>query len=395
MKPGYLGPAFHSYLEWLEYVEAALMSGKVPRRQRYVTMNDRLFHVANEEDMARVVNETMPVDAYLARVVRSSVKYKMDFATIMDISARYESELNYIRKNYQMRLPHEWCTVIIEGIGPDTFIIVAQDQISDEEYGSLNIHKGDNFMCANIAFYRQTGLEIMPGQEGFPQGGIKSDERLSQCPIELHMRQDDTQANNTFLHAVPEGLTVTDAGKTAIDMVRECFLVWLHQFHLQSILHSKTIGGALPDPGKGYQRSTLRKRQDHPKFEHTIITMEIDAPESAQVGRSMFQPHKRLHQVRGFWRRIQKTGKKVWVKPHWRGDEKLGVVRRDVELITHNEGEHNEHVTKAIRSEPAGQTGQSGRTGNRSVFRDGSDSIWHRTRKALGAAWVSVVRAPR
>lgn len=332
-KQGHLGPAFHAYLEWLEYVESVLVSGKQPHQKRHMAMNDNLFHVENDQVLGKVMNETLPVDAWLARVVRSSVKYKMDFKTVMDIGQRYSEEIKYISDNYQMRLPHEWCTVVIEGVGPDDFIIVAQDQVADEEYGSLNVHEGEHFMCANMIFYRSTGVDILPGPSR--AGGINRHQRLSYCPVELHMRQDEVAPNNTFLHAVAENVEVTDKGKTVVDLVRECFLLWLNQFHLQSILRSKTAGvGATP--GKGYQRRRLRKKHDHPQFEHTIIQLEVDAPEPSQTGRSVFQPRKRLHQVRGFWRHYKKTGKKVWVKPHWRGDEHLGVVRRDVELITHD-----------------------------------------------------------
>lgn len=335
-KQGHLGPAFHAYLEWLEYVESVLVSGKQPNRRKHLAMNDRLFHVEDEKMMASVMNETLPVDAYLARVVRSSVKYKMDFKTVLDISQRYQNEINYIRKNYQMRLPHEWCTVIIEGIGPDDFILVGQEQTSDEEYDPLGIGAGEEFICTNMAFYRHDGVELLPDSEQGFAGGVATGQKLSYCPVELHMRLGQTTINNTFLHAVPEHVEVTGPGKTAVDLARECFLIWLNQFELQSILRNKKAGVA-PSPGNGYQRRKLRKKHEHPQFEHTIIQLEVDAPDSSQTGRSMFQPRKRLHQVRGFWRHYKKTGKKVWVKPHWRGDEHLGVIKRDFELVTHEE----------------------------------------------------------
>jgi hypothetical protein len=305
-----------------------------------MAMNDRLFHVEDEATMAKVMNDTLPVDAWLARVVRSSVKYKMHFDTVMEIGEKYSKEIKYISENYQMRLPHEWCSVIIEGIGPDDFIIVAQEQTSDEEYDSLRVHEGDKFLCANMAFYRSTGVEVLDNREN-KKPVIDTRQKLSYCPVELHMRQDEVAPNNTFLHAVAEGVSVTDKGKTAVDLARECFLLWLNQFHLQSILRRKTAGAAA-NPGGGYQRRKLRKKHEHPQFEHTIIQMEMDAPEPSQIGRSMFQPRKRLHQVRGFWRHYKKTGKRVWVRPHWRGDEHLGVVKRDFELVAHQDAAHGE-----------------------------------------------------
>ena len=40
-KPGYLGPAFHSWLEWLEYAEAVVLGHKVPKRPRYLSLNEQ------------------------------------------------------------------------------------------------------------------------------------------------------------------------------------------------------------------------------------------------------------------------------------------------------------------------------------------------------------------
>ena len=80
----------------------------------------------------------------------------------------------------------------------------------------------------------------------------------------------------------------------------------------------------------------MRKKRDHPHFEHFIVEMEVDEPDPQQEGRSVFQPRKRLHQVRGFFRHY-KSGKVSWVRPHWRGDENLGVVKKDYELTLHEE----------------------------------------------------------
>jgi hypothetical protein len=67
--------------------------------------------------------------------------------------------------------------------------------------------------------------------------------------------------------------------------------------------------------------------------------MEVDEPDPMQDGVSMYQPRKRLHQVRGFFRHYQ-SGKVSWVKAHWRGDENLGVVKKDYELTLHEEQNH-------------------------------------------------------
>jgi len=63
------------------------------------------------------------------------------------------------------------------------------------------------------------------------------------------------------------------------------------------------------------------------------ITLSIDLPKARGV--TMFPtPYvegasRRLHGVRGHWRYYRKTGKRVWVRPHKRGDAKRGVITKD------------------------------------------------------------------
>jgi hypothetical protein len=149
--------------------------------------------------------------------------------------------------------------------------------------------------------------------------------------LEMGKVWDDT---NHVVACAP-GVKETKKGKRAIELITGMIMVWLQQFHLQSVLRHKQVAGGRPPAT--FRPKRLRKKHEHPAFEHTIIQMEVDSPEPGQTGRSIFQPKKRLHQVRGFYRHYKKTGKKVWVKPHWRGDENLGVIRRDIELVTHEE----------------------------------------------------------
>jgi hypothetical protein len=50
----------------------------------------------------------------------------------------------------------------------------------------------------------------------------------------------------------------------------------------------------------------------------------------------VFQPRKRLHQVRSFWRHY-KSGKVKLIESHWRGDPALGVVVKDYDMHLHEE----------------------------------------------------------
>lgn len=387
-KQGYLGPAFHEWLEWLEYVECILTTEKRPGKPKYMAMNDTLFKCEDDADFTRMMNEAVPVDAWLARAVRSSVKYKVTAETFAGVLHHYEDELRYIRKTTPIHLPHEWCTLLVEFMG-DTYMICLQETVTKtgERYDEIDVEADEKWICANICFYRPGGVEMLDGK-------VQTGQKLSYCPVELHMQKGRLWEETKYCTAITKGVEITDKGKQAIDIARAFILIWLESFQLGSVLRSKTVPGTPPMP-VSYIPTKRRKKTDHPKFEHTIIEFEVDQPECAQTGRSVFQPKKRLHQVRGFIRHMR-SGKKVWVKPHWRGDEHLGVVKKDYEVTMHdNEGDSNVNVTKATRSEPARPTNQSGRNGDRSVFRNGSDSFWHRTRKALGNAWLSVVRTSR
>jgi hypothetical protein len=330
---GKLGPAFHNYLEYLENAEAALTDETSIRKQSQVPMiaiNQAMF-TCSEQDMKKIVDDLLPVDAYLAGVVRSSVKYKVNVETLVKLSEKYSHELATIGNTIPMRLPHEWCTIIIEGFGDDDMIVVAQEQTLDgkDSYPELGIEDNETpFICLNSVTYRPHGCLDMDDQR-------RQQQRLSHIPVEIHCEQDKLQRDAKCLYAGATGIDMTQEGQRIMDLIWKSFTIWHHQFQLQSILRQKSPGLA---PRRDIlRRHKRRKKIEHPMFEHTVIRMEIDSPEPGQNGVSFLQSKKRMHAVRGFWRTYRKTGLRVWVKPHWRGDEKLGVVRRDIELVTHEE----------------------------------------------------------
>lgn len=328
-KQGHLGPAFHQWLEYLEYVEAAAVTGKSPPRNIHMAMNDTLWHVDSDDDFMTMMKNAMPVDAYLARVVRSSVKYKVTAETLGLLAHQYSQELTHIRNTVPLRLPHEWSTLIVEW-GDDTYLICVQETETNtgDAYPELGVPMGEKWICANLCLHRKSGVELMH------DGEVHSEQKLSYVPVELHWEMGKIWDDTNHVVACAPGVKETEKGKHAIELITGMIMVWLEQFHLQSVLRHKQVAGGRPP--KTFRPKRLRKKHEHPAFEHTILQLEVDAPEPSQTGRSIFQPRKRLHQVRGFYRHYKKSGKKVWVKPHWRGDEHLGVVRRDIELVTHD-----------------------------------------------------------
>ncbi|MHC4431651.1 MAG: hypothetical protein ACYTBS_07415 [Planctomycetota bacterium] len=334
-KPGYLGPAFHAYLEYLEEVEHWFATGK--GKGRGITINNRLFDTPKDEQKFNsLVADMMLVDASLARVVRSSVKYKMSVETAYTIADLYHKELIHLMHTVPLRLPHEYCTIVFEGFGQDDMILVAQEQTAEDKktYPELGLEADEPFICLNIGAYRKEGVEL-------EDGSIAPSNVLSHFPVEIHSQWNKTENENRVIYAGAGQVDPTKQGHRILDLMWRTWIIWHHQFHLQSLLRHKQVAGGRPP--LSFKPNRLRKKHEHPAFEHTIIKLEVDAPDPSQAGRSIFQPRKRLHQVRGFWRHYRKSGKRVWVKPHWRGDETLGVIKRDIELVTH-EGEDRQQA---------------------------------------------------
>lgn len=333
-KPGSLGPAFHTWLEWLEHTEHIVLGTGPVRKQKYMAMNDDLFRTPTDDEFSKMMKDCAPVDAYLAHVVRSSTKYKVDVGTLIHMMHKYEDEIDYIRNTRPINLPFEWCTLVITGYGKDDIMICLQETEprDNKDYPELNVEAGEKFIDANIALYRSEGIEMK-------DGNINVHQQLSYCPVELHFNKGLVENETTFLNAIADGVTVTKRGEEVVELVRILALTWIHSFHLSSMLRRKQIGMP-PEFANNFKRKRLRKKKDHPHFEHFIVELEVDEPDPQQEGRTVWQPRKRMHQVRGFFRHY-KSGKVSWVRPHWRGDETLGVVKKDYELTLHEE-EHKQ-----------------------------------------------------
>lgn len=78
----------------------------------------------------------------------------------------------------------------------------------------------------------------------------------------------------------------------------------------------------------------MRRGKVMPRSSH--VTLRIDLPKVR--GMTMLPTahvdgaSRRQHEVRGHWRRYRRSGKRVWVRSHQRGDAALGVVTKDYVL---------------------------------------------------------------
>jgi len=325
---GHLGRAFHDWLEWLEYAECVMLTGK-KAKPRSMTINERLFQCGTDAEFTKMINETVPVDAELAHIVRSSVKYKMEAQTFLDLYRLYKDELEYLAETRPIHLPHDWCTLVLEGVhgkDGDTILVSLQETTSrnHEDYPNLGVEAGEPWYCANVCFHRSSGVELSEDGKQHPEF------TLSHCPVEFHFTKGDLWQETTWLNAIAGGVQPTPDGVEACDLIRKAILIWLQTFHLAGVLRSKAVG--LPPPPKAFRPKKFRKKRQHPNFEHFVVELPMDKREPQHTGESHASSRKRLHQVRGFFRHY-KTGKVTWVKPHWRGDEHLGVVRSDYDMV--------------------------------------------------------------
>jgi len=332
MKKGKLGPAFHETLEFLEAVEHfadAPDTVKEKMKLPGLAIEESYFDQSGAFD--RGLPQLIGGYANMAGELRSAVKYKMDGETFTKLSEKYGEEIFFLMNNVPIRLPHDPTALILD-LPKESFVIVATERtVPEGGYSQMELDEGDKIICLTMMGYMKKGVR-------YGEGRLKN-QKLSHFPLELHLIDGVLAIDQNPTVATVDGLTLKEHGHNLVDHLTTFFNVFIQTFNLTSVLRSKQPG--VPASMKlKERRHQKRKKAQHPLFEHTVITTEIDAPEPGQTGYSILQSKKRLHQVRGFWRTYRKTGKRVWVKGHWRGDKDLGVIRRDVELVTHEEEEH-------------------------------------------------------
>ena len=82
-------------------------------------------------------------------------------------------------------------------------------------------------------------------------------------------------------------------------------------------------------------KSDIRKIQHGkvtPTNEYYVLTLDTsDTHVTTYIDSATGSP-KREHSVRGHWRYMKKSGKRVWVKSHRRGDAELGIIIKDYKM---------------------------------------------------------------
>jgi hypothetical protein len=330
-------PAFYEWLMHLEAVEKLITTQKYQPKPPHYLFNNRLFQQTG--DANTTIREMAVVDAWLATVVRSSVKFTVSIQTLAEMRDQYEKEVEYLLETRPIHLPYEWCTLVLTGLGNDDVVISLMETTAEDadprapdklkSYPELGIEEGEKFISCSLCFYRPVGVEMESDAK------IHGDERLSMVPVEIHFNKGELLSETTFLNAVASNIEVRPKGKDTIELVRVCIVNWIASFGLAGMLRRRQHG-MTPKMVERVKPLHKRKKWDRPMFEHFVCELEIDLPAPQQAGYHAEQPRKRLHQVRGFPRHLQ-SGKVVWVKAHWRGDRKLGVVKKDFEMVMHED----------------------------------------------------------
>lgn len=382
-KPGYLGPAFYAWLQHLEMCESiasAFQKGDRfnPRTGRHIkyireqgyNFNNELFPQFGGTDMQDTMNEMLYVDSWLAGQVRASTKYTVDVATLRDAREKYEGEFEFILETMIVDAPFPRTTICFTGMGPDDIVVHVSEldanddgpnnrshlhkgEISGDTYKNLELSKGNTkFYSAAMCFHRTRGEAF--GRDAFLEVAHNPDNlkpsKLSMVPVELHFNKGRLIEDTIFLNALAPGIDVSERGKITVEMVRQLMLNFFATFWLSSALRKRQLGRP-PDIGLRAP-SHKRKKRDKPTFEHYVVEFEIDEPEPEQTGMHIDQPRKKRHEVHGFprrpagWREDHTKvfmsgpakGKRVtWVQGHWRGDARLGIVKKDHEVTLHED----------------------------------------------------------
>lgn len=95
----------------------------------------------------------------------------------------------------------------------------------------------------------------------------------------------------------------------------------------QKSLISNSIQVYQPYVKNSYTNQRLIKKGKTPSFEWRTVTIEPSVTQSISLGGTHASP--RLHDRRGHWRTMKKSGKRVWVRECKVGDPSKGVIKHD------------------------------------------------------------------
>lgn len=332
-----MGPLFAKMLHAYEYCERMLIESKrteVAHMDGAVMGNAVLAVIDEHSKMngGQISPEWM--DNYIhplvhrwgndARQLRSAFKFKTTMPTLETLA---NDALTH-GEEMLFNLPFEECVLVVDDIKSSDFgtspgaqaaclFIEERYYTPDPEsdpgpwYADNGVHPGDKFACITPAYLLDNNLFTL-------------------LPVEYHAtigRAFDGPDAGNWCSAFPEG-TPPDAMDLLEAMGHMTVVLvggWLAALQHPGVAVEQTAG---LKPGVKHRAPKHKERRF---YEHKMVTIDPLSERIYGDGTGYGGKH-RLHPVRGFWRRYKKTGKRVWIRPHWRGDKELGVITHDYEV---------------------------------------------------------------
>ena len=124
-------------------------------------------------------------------------------------------------------------------------------------------------------------------------------------------------------YILPDSKMLSDIAELFVDNIK-----WLQVLlSYPSLANINSVSGRKPMPYNKLGKFKASSMYSLPKWEHKVLEVDMYSSGSSGVGNGSARG-KRFHAVRKHLRRLA-SGKSVFVKPHFRGDKKLGVIDKD------------------------------------------------------------------
>lgn len=329
-----LGRGFHNTLRILELCERAVMdSAKSDAKNHFELskLGDPFIRVCNamgigDANTDRFIGEVVERWANDAGDLRESFKFRIDDDTLLLSSPYPETEflMPFDKTTLVVNIEKRGVALknAIESADSDLkseMVFYIEKRVTPEEYRSLK--SGDEFYSITCSVLnKDTGYGgIFPFEIHIPLG-----QTIPACHSEI------LQYMEVYLgvpEMVPETLMDDFYKAQLVAQINVCRFI---QILARGDYRKQTFPGLKPGV------THLARKQKYPMYEHTTVEIDLTPDQrNAQGNFSIEGRHHRLHPVRGHWRTL-KSGKKTWIKSHWRGDDSLGVVTHDYDIIEEN-----------------------------------------------------------
>ncbi len=330
-KSGSMGLLFTKMLAAYEYCEKVLVAKDDDAEVRVdgQILGNALLAVAEEQEtlpggvqgpwMSKYISPLVHRWGNDARQIRSAFKFKTTLPTLQELTP-----VSLQGEDVLFKLPFPECVLVVdevEGMGSDvtSVCMFIEERIYTPEpeadpgpwYADNGILPGDKFISITPSLMVKNGV-------------------WSLLPCEFHATIDrpfDGDDSGSWCSAFPDGTPPNS--RDMMEGMGSMFLIltggWIAALQHPGVAVTDTAG---LKPGVKHRAPRNKERRF---YEHKLVTIDPLA-ERCNGGVTGHGGKHRLHPVRGFWRRYKKSGKRVWVRPHWRGDKELGVITHDYEV---------------------------------------------------------------